>query len=281
MAVGTALTVASIGVSAGTAGVSFAQAAKQNKLQKKAEREAKLAVEEARKRLDVNVYDALSLPKEAYELEREAMIVSGAQALEAARESERGVAATAGRVQMAQNEAQRRTRSDMAQRLFDIETKKAGEEGRLLDMGMNLDVMEAAGAQEAARDAQMAKAAAIEGGMSALQSGVQTAVEAAPLYAKTRSAKENEKLMAEFTKMQEAGNVDPNLSYYDWVGKQLGLDFTGAQSDMVKQAMLSEVDAKLFKDLYGKIPVFGGGIGNKVYNTSNASYLGNFGNLTL
>jgi hypothetical protein len=44
------------------------------------------------------VYDALGIQKTPYELEREAMLSAGAQATEAARESERGVAATAGRV---------------------------------------------------------------------------------------------------------------------------------------------------------------------------------------
>ena len=70
IATSTALAIGGIAVSAGSAGMSFAQANKQKKLQREAESDARQAMEEARKKLEVNYYDQLAVPKEAYELER-------------------------------------------------------------------------------------------------------------------------------------------------------------------------------------------------------------------
>jgi hypothetical protein len=96
-------------------------------MENKARKEANTAMKEARARLEVNYADALSIPKEAYELEREAMLVQGAQALEAGIESERGGAATAGRVLASQQQAQAGARTAMATDIFDLEAMKAEE----------------------------------------------------------------------------------------------------------------------------------------------------------
>jgi len=100
MAVTTAAVVG-IAATAGTTAMSFTQAGKQRKLQRQAESEAAEAMAAARKKLDVNFYEQLAIQKEPYELEREALLSAGAQAIEAGQESERGAAATAGRVMMA------------------------------------------------------------------------------------------------------------------------------------------------------------------------------------
>ena len=104
MGVATAVAIGSTLVSAG---MSAAQAAKQSRMQKQAEAEAAKAIASARNRLDVNFYDKLSVKKEPYELAIEAANVAAAQAMEAGRESERGTAATAGRVLAADTEQQR------------------------------------------------------------------------------------------------------------------------------------------------------------------------------
>jgi hypothetical protein len=173
-----------IGTTLATAGMSAAQASKQSRLQKQAEAAAAKAMSDARKKLEVNVYDKLSVKKEPYELAIEASNVAAAQALEAGRESERGVAATAGRVQMAKNEQQRQIATVFGQELTDLERLSATEDSRLRDIGVQLDLSEAEGAQKAARDAQEAKTAAteaaIKGGISAVGQGIN----AANLYSK-------------------------------------------------------------------------------------------------
>jgi hypothetical protein len=170
-------------------GMSFTQAAKQNKLQREAESEATKAMAEARKKLDVNFYEQLGIQKEPYELEREAALSSGAQLIEAGRESERGAAATAGRVQMMQNQAQRQIAAAMGQEMLGLEKLTAQEESRLRDMGVNLDLEEAAGASLREREAARLGAAATKQGIQGLQSLGQQAMNLVPLYQKTASSR--------------------------------------------------------------------------------------------
>jgi len=258
MAVGTAAAI-SIGLSVAGAGQSFAQAARQNKLKKEAEAEAKKAVDRAKKRLEVNTFEALDLPREAYELEREAVLSAGAQATEAARESERGVAATAGRVNAAQNQQLRASRADMAENLFKLEQLKATEEGRLADMGFDLSLSEAAGAQMAARDAQMARAQAITGGFMALQDGAQTAIQAAPLYAKSQSVKARDKLYKAYM------DTNPDMDFNQFLTEQGAINLAGVTDAYKINELTSGVDANVYKELlkrlnageftYGNTPV--------------------------
>jgi hypothetical protein len=175
---------AGIGIasSLGGAAMSFTQANKQKKLQSQAEAEADKAMASARARLDVNYMDALSVQKEPYELQREAMVAQGAQAIDAAQESERGAAAGAGRVQMAQNEAQGGIRTAMGKELTDIDRLKRTEESRLRDLQTQLDLGEVEGAQMAARNAQEMAAQATAQGFEGVTSMATQAANLIPLY---------------------------------------------------------------------------------------------------
>ena len=175
------------GVAAATAiggGVkSFSEANKAKKRQQNAEREAAKAMEEARKRLDVNVYEQLSIQKEPYELMREAALVAGAQGLQGGVEGdERGAAATAGRIFMGQQDTQSKIRSAMGQDLQAIQQQIVDEDARLLDTGMGLELGEVAGYQQMAADAQKDRAAYITQGLTALQQGAELGQQMAPLY---------------------------------------------------------------------------------------------------
>lgn len=174
-----------IAASAGGAAMSFSQANKQKKLQKEAESEADKAMAAARGRLDVNYMEALSVQKEPYELQREAMVAQGTQATDAAQESERGAAAGAGRVQMAQNEAQGGIRTEMGKELTEIERLKVAEDSRLRDLQTQLDLGEVEGAQMAARNAQEMAAQATAQGWEGVTSAATQAANLIPLYAKS------------------------------------------------------------------------------------------------
>ena len=175
-------------IASGTAAVagsvsSFSQANKQKKRMQAAEREAKNAMAEAKKRLGVNVMEGLSIQKEPYELAREASLVAGTQALQAGVEgSERGAAATAGRVFMGQQDAQSKIRAAMGQEMGDINRAVVAEEGRLKDMGMGLSLEEVAGAQAAAANAEALRAQAVQQGFEGLIQAGTTVAQAAPLY---------------------------------------------------------------------------------------------------
>jgi len=184
------LGIASLALSALGTGMSFGQASKQRKAEQKAIRAAEAAMEQARKRLEVNYLDALSIQKEPYELEREALLVAGAQGIEAARESERGAAAGVGRIQLAQQRGQQGIRSAMGREMTALDRAAAAEDSRLRDAQAQLDLGEAAGAQMAAANASKAAAAAQSQGFQQLASlGVQ-ALEAAPLFSKSQGVRD-------------------------------------------------------------------------------------------
>jgi hypothetical protein len=177
-----------LAVTAATTTNSFIQAGKQRRLQRQAEEDAAKAMEEARRKIDVNYYEALGIQKEPYELERQALVSAGAQAMEAGRESERGAAAVAGRLQMAQQEAQAGVRTAMGKELTDLEKMTAMEESRLRDIGAQLDLEEVAGAQEAAAQAYEAANKATSEGIQGVANFATQAVSAVPLYGKNIGA---------------------------------------------------------------------------------------------
>lgn len=230
---------------AATTGMSFAQAGKQRRMQRQAESEAEKAMAEARKKLEVNYYEALGIQKEPYELQREALLQQGAMGVEAGREGDvRGAAATVGRVQMAQQEAQAGIRSAMGQELTDLAKLTAAEESRLRDVGVGLDLEEVAGAQLAAANAQEMGAQATQQGMQGIASLGQQIAEAAPLYAKTASAKQLGKLESAASKagmttqqfqnqLAEFGKNSPKFGNLSGVG---GMDYDKFSGFMVGQS---------------------------------------------
>lgn len=179
-----AITAAVVGTTAAVAGtvMSFTQAAQQQRNIRAAQAKADQAMQEARKKLEVNYYEQLGIQKEPYQLQREALLVQGAQALEGAREADRGAAATAGRLQALQTEAQAGVRTAMGKELMDLEALTATEESRLRDVGVQLDLGEVAGAQQAMSDAEKAKAAAMTQGFQGLGSIATSIDKFVPLY---------------------------------------------------------------------------------------------------
>ena len=230
VATATALAIGGIAVSAAGTGMSFAQANKQKKLQKQAQADAQKAMEEARKKLEVNYYDQLAVQKEPYELEREALLSSGAQAIQAGVESERGAAATAGRVQMAMNEAQAGIRTAQGKEMADLAKLSAAEESRLRDVGVQLDMEEAAGAQMASRDAQEARAAYMTQGFEGLTSTVQQGIAAAPLYSQNLGAQKS-------AIQKSIGDKSiGDIAMQDYKGQPIGLiDFNNMSNSEFRQ----------------------------------------------
>ena len=157
-------------------GINFAAAGRARKAQADAEFDAQNALKKARKKLNVNFYENLSINKEAYELEREALLSAGAQATAAGAESERGAAAVAGRVLAAQNQAQAQQRVAMSKEQKELEALIAKEDSRLRDVQVQLDLEEVAGAQVAAGRAEQQagqyQAAAVQGALDTAKAGM-------------------------------------------------------------------------------------------------------------
>jgi len=176
-AVATAV-IAGVGLllSATGMGINFAAAGRARRAQADAEFDAENAMKEARKKLNVNFYENLSINKEAYELEREALLSAGAQATAAGAESERGAAAVAGRVLAAQNQAQAQQRVAMSKEQKALEAMIAKEDSRLRDVKVQLDLEEVAGAQAAAGRAEQQagqyQAAGVQGILDTAKAGM-------------------------------------------------------------------------------------------------------------
>lgn len=183
MGVETGLAAAGLATTAITTAQSFINADKQRQIMAKASADAARAMEEARKKLEVNNYASLGINKEPYELERQALLSAGAQAIDAAREGDaRSLAATAGRIQMAQNEGQRKIASDMSTEMNNLDKLVAQENARLQNENVNLDVLGAQGAQQKAADAQKAAAAAETRGWTGVGAGLSDIAKLAPLW---------------------------------------------------------------------------------------------------
>ena len=181
-----ATTAAIIGATTAIAGttMSFVQAGDQKKAMRNAERDADEAMQAARKKLETNFYSAQGIKKEPYELEREALLSQGAQAIQAGVESERGAAATAGRVQLAQQQGQAGIRTAMGQEMTALENKQLQEQSRLRDVGVQLDLGEVSGAQLAAANAQELAGRAEQQGYQGLVNVGQQVANIIPLYGK-------------------------------------------------------------------------------------------------
>ena len=175
-----------LATTAATTTGSFIQAGKQRNAMLDAQKKADDAMAEARKKLDVNFYESLSIPKEAYAQQVQANLVAGAQALEAGREGEaRGAGALAGMVQAQQNQAQNEIRANMGQDIYNLQAATAQEDARLRDIGIQLDLGEVEGAQLAAANAQELSAQALQEGMQGVTSLAGQVASMAPLYDKS------------------------------------------------------------------------------------------------
>jgi hypothetical protein len=261
----TAATAATIGgisaaVGLATTGVStamsFTQAAKQQKLYRQANAKAEQAMQEARKKLEVNYMDQLSIMKEPYELQREAMLVQGAQSLEAAREADRGAAPTAGRLQAMQNEQQAGIRTAMGQELMGLEKLSADEESRLRDINVQLDLGEVQGAQLAAADAQQARSAAMTQGFQGITQMAGYAAEMVPLYMKNAAGKQLGKQEAAYNTAIKEGKLPKQfmlngkpMSYQQSLGTKYGQNFTSMPyTDYID--FMNKQSKKNIKDMY-------------------------------
>lgn len=231
-----------LAATAGTTAMSFTQAGKQRKLQRQAESEAAAAMDAARKKLDVNFYEQLAIQKEPYELEREALLSQGALAVQAGQESERGAAATAGRVQMAQQAGQRQIAGAMGQEMAGLEKLTATEDSRLAGLQANLDLYTAEGAQLAARDAQQAASLANKQGMEGVVNLAGQVASALPLFSKTPSARITGQI-------ENLGSRKYDLQQTD-IQKSVGSLGVVDNIDFSKVGSMNELQ---FKDFMGKI----------------------------
>ena len=241
--------IAGLAIGVISTGMSFAQAGKQKKLQAAAEAEADAAMEAARGKLEVNFAEQMSIKKEGYELERDANLSAGAQAMAAGMESDRGGAATAGRVLAAQQAGQAQTRVAMGDEQTNIEAAIIEEDSRLRDLDVALDLEEVAGNQQKAADAQRMASSAQQQGLQQAVSTVGQAVSMVPLYKQNQAAQK-----AGMTAAAAGGQYDgktvkgPDKANFFNKRQQ---KFTGQDVSKIDFNNMSNRDFNAFKKSYG------------------------------
>mgnify|MGYP003137048911 FL=1 len=182
--------VTGIVVGAISAGASFTQAAQANKKAKAAQKDADEALNKARQRLKENKFAGLTIPKKAFEQARRDAQVTTATILKAATEGDqRGVAATAGKVQLASDKGAEKIASQVENRLFQIDAMKAKEDARLQGLNVGLDLKEIQGQQAAAQAAEAMAANSLTAGIQGLASTVGAGINALSENPKTAEVK--------------------------------------------------------------------------------------------
>jgi hypothetical protein len=204
--------IAAIGGAVSTAlttGFSIGDMRRMRKLQKESDADALKFRQEADKFLEVNVYDQLGVQMKPYEIERDALASVGAQSIEAARESERGMGSI-GRIYAGYSDAIRDIQTRQGQEMADLEKLSAAEDSRLKDIKTQLALDEAEGAQQASamyeERAQQAKKNAIAGVTSMLGQ----AAKLAPLYGTDIKSEQAAFAGLELTpdQIQKIGNIN-------------------------------------------------------------------------
>lgn len=215
--------IVAISTSLASAGASAARTATTGREAKAALKDSQDAFKRAMNELTANQFAGLSLPTEAYEREREAILSAGAQAIGQAAEGEgRGVAAAAGRVQMAQQEGQRQIAGAMGEELMKLEGLTAQEEARLTGARANLELAQAEGAQAAAAQFGAQRDAAITGAFSSLASAGQQYLQGSELYKKNEGQRELDRLNKEYDKAVKGGNL--SATFKDASGNTLSFE---------------------------------------------------------
>ncbi len=183
------LAIAGLALSALGTGASFAESARQARRQKEAEDAADAAVAKQKSLYSRDIYGGLQVPLEAYDRTFRESTAQQMQALQALSEADaRTLAAGVGRVGMAANERDTRTRESMARDIYNLDFAKAAAEERRIGNMSNIYSKEAYGNQIMAAEAEKGKYQSLTSGFNALSSGLALAdQEFTPLYPRTKT----------------------------------------------------------------------------------------------
>ena len=224
------LAIASLTMSAGTTIASGVQAGRSRKDAAAAEDRANMYMEEARKKLDVNAYDELSLRTEVFDKQRDSLAALGSNIVAAVSQSDRPMASIQNVVSAVMDSEDKITNKEVKE-LQDLDLVQAEEEQRMKDIGIQLDLGEVAGAQKEIADAKARAAQYQTDFMSGLAStamqGVQLAV---PLYQKSAQMKAIDKF--QFNNLTGSEALQAKLTDKDFLtGLGDGKGFAGLTRD--------------------------------------------------
>lgn len=247
--------VAGLVSSVGGAVGSFASANKQRKLQKKAEAAAEKSMASARKALGVNYFEELAVQKEKFELQRDATLTAQAGMMEGLQDAgARALAGGVGRLGLAGQKAQQETRTAMGKEMSDLQKMTAQEDSRLRDVGVQLDLAEAAGAQEAAAAADEQRALQMRRGLEASTAAVQQGLSMVPLYQQNLGAQKaavggmefNPEEFAKFGTIGQTGGLTGSGQEFSNLDLASVGGMSNSQFRQFKQSLTPQQQAQIF-----------------------------------
>jgi len=237
-------TSAVIGIAAG--GASAVQGFMSSKNAKVAADDARIAADkmmaDARRRAEVDNYEALSLPLDAYEAQLNNNLAADKQAIEALQEGDaRALAAGVGRVGAQQAAETDATRIAMGDEMFNINKMKADSKENIKQQQIAMDVGEAKMKDQIAYEEEQRRAAGLTAGFAGIGQVATGVGELAPLYGKSTGDRRAGKMMddpAMKMKAELAGvDINDEAAFFDWLSQQ---GMTGKQVRKRNAAMTNE-----------------------------------------
>jgi hypothetical protein len=215
--IGIAAGIASAGVGIAGAGVSFAQSAKQRRKASQAAADSKRVMQQAKTRMEQNMFDELKIPLEAYDRGFRENTAQQRQAIESLQGADaRSLAAGIGKVGALGTASNEAMRMAMGTDLYKLELEKAREAQKIKDNLVDMEVGEAQDFMNMSQDQQAASTQSVTGGIQALTGGLAALGSAAPLYAKsqadTRATNLAGKVAAD---MPTSADYTTNVTYID------------------------------------------------------------------
>jgi len=240
MAVTTAAVVG-IAASGASAVQGFMNASAQKNAAAKAEKAAARAAANARRQAEVDMYEGLDVPLDAYAAQNEANLAADRQAIEALQEGDaRSLAAGVGKVGAQQAAQTEQTRMAMADEMFNLDKMKADSKEAIKQQMIAMDMGEAKMQDQRAREAMQMRQQAIQQGIQGIQGVASGIGDMAPLFGKSgndaRAGKivdnqqfqkgYNERRTAAGQKAIDFSNPDQRQSVFNQVSNQ---GYTGRQ----------------------------------------------------
>ena len=177
-----------LGLSAIGSGASFGQAAAAKRAQQKAEREQKALMAKAKERAEINYYETLNVPIDAFNNQFKANQVAAKQALTVLQEGDsRNLIGGVGALQAATTDANEKVRTDLQKDLYENNLLKVEAKEKLNQQLIDMEVGAAADQSALARDLGRDQAAGIAGGIAGLNSAAPSANSLVPLFATSKA----------------------------------------------------------------------------------------------
>ena len=250
MAVTTAAVVG-IGSGLASAGMSFSQAAQQKRASSKAIAEQKKLQASARQRAEKNFYQGLNVPLDAYGEQFRQNTANQQQTIQALQEgNQRNLQGGIGALTAAGAAANEQTRIGLGEALYENRKMKADAQNTINQDLKSMDMGQAADQAAMARDADQARVAAINSGISGIGTAASSLASLAPLYGKTGGMKRAETISDGLT-MQNitdaAGGELSNAQIKNVLRKQ---NFTGKETRGFLRNKFEDFDYSIFNNMY-------------------------------